>query len=252
MKTKDEKMLEGFPEKKPEKASAKYKKSSSSKDIMAMSEEVLELPKEIADMIGEFSLGSSILIFGPSGSGKSTLGIHLMRAFKEHGKCYWNEVEQANKKKFRPSFKLMLRREEMDNEPMSKVSWGKADLFDEMVAKLKRNQARFIFMNSLQYLKFDECQWKMLQEKYPMKSFIIIGHGDMKPDGQVAKAIHYDVDVKIRVFEGQAFPDSRLGGNKPYRIFHKDRGEAEKPKGKKLNAHQEQLVMEYNKSIGKV
>lgn len=201
-------------------ANTPYKKSRSTKDLLDKHFEAIPLPKELHESLGEFSEGSSIIIWGKSGSGKSTFAMRLMKAFCEYGKCYWNEVEQAGRK----SFALMIEREGLKGYPMEKVAIGLADSWEDMVAKLKRNKAKFVFLNSLQFMRFDQFQFKELTKKYPRKCFIVISHGGTDPKGEVASEIQYDVDLKIRVSEGVAYPDSRMGGGKPYRIFFKDRG----------------------------
>lgn len=194
-----------------------YKKSLSGKQLMAKKYDRFELPKDIEALIGEFTSGASILIWGPSGSGKSTMALRFAKAFFPHGKCYYNTVEQ----KGRRSFQMAVEREELHELPASVIGWGVGDTWEEMCAKIKNNNAKFIFLDSIQYMQFDQFQFKQLAEKYPKRCFIIVSHGGAEPKGDAAQSIRYDVDVKIRIKDGTAYADSRLGGNKPLKLFSK-------------------------------
>lgn len=194
-----------------------YRKSLNGRQLMAKKYDSFELPKDLADLIGEFCSGASIIIWGPSGSGKTSLAMKLLKAFKAHGKVYYNTVEQAGRK----SFQKAIEREQLQDCPASEISWGMADSWDEMILKLRRNKAKFVFIDSIQYMQFDQFQFMELTKKYPQKCFVIISHGDANPKGDAAQSIRFDVDVKIRVKDGVAYADSRLGGNKPLTLFKK-------------------------------
>lgn len=98
---------------------------------------------------------------------------------------------------------------------------GNRDTYDEMVAKLKKNRAMFVVIDSAQYINLTTEQYKHLIKTFPKKAFIIISWEQVggAPKGEHAKAIRYMVDVKTYVKNGIAKSDSRFGPTQPYQIF---------------------------------
>jgi hypothetical protein len=93
--------------------------------------------------------------------------------------------------------------------------------YDELVAYLsKRQRAKVIVIDSIQYLHIDYNEYKRLKTLFPKKIFIFISHAKGKtPDGKTADKIRYDAGVKIRIEGFIAFIGSRYGGNKNYVIW---------------------------------
>ncbi|RYZ22147.1 MAG: hypothetical protein EOO10_21895 [Chitinophagaceae bacterium] len=93
----------------------------------------------------------------------------------------------------------------------------------------KKKSPMFIVIDSVQYWNISYDDYKALKERFPKKSFIFISHAEgQDPLGAVAKAIRYDVGIKVRVEGYIAFVVSRYGGNLPYVIWEGDRKQGAK------------------------
>jgi len=193
----------------------KYKKSLSSKDIIGSSFVKYDLSPEWKQTIGPIGEGVSMIVWGESGSGKTTFCLKLALELSRFGKVYYNSMEQGKS----DGFKEGLQRLNFYNVPASKVSFGNRDTWEECLLKIRNNGARFVILDSIDYLHFTSEEFKALTERYKKRTFIVISHGDAKPKSGPADDIRYFVDVKIRIKEGVATADSRLGGTKPMRFI---------------------------------
>lgn len=175
------------------------------------------LPGKLGAALGEIETNSSGIIWGKSGQGKTTLALQCVKLFSPFGKCYYNSVEQGISK----SLQSVANHVGLAELPGSVVIFGDKDNFEEMVEKLKNNRAKFVFIDSSQYIRLTVEKFKLLIKLFPNKSFWIIsweGAGK-NPKGDAADAIRYMVDVKIWVSKGVAHVDSRFTAQSTYRIF---------------------------------
>lgn len=178
-----------------------------------------DLAQEWIDAIGHPEKNFKALIWGHPGQGKTTFALHLCKELSRHGKVYYNSVEQGEGKSLQDVVKLVA----MNGCRKGSIIFGDKDTYDEMIDKLKKNRAKFIVIDSLQYSNLTKEQYKRLVSLYPKKAFIIIsweGSGG-NPKGEYAKSIRFMVDIKIRVINGRTHVDSRFGPTKPYMIFEK-------------------------------
>jgi hypothetical protein len=92
---------------------------------------------------------------------------------------------------------------------------------DEMIERLqKRKSPDFVILDSLQYTFLTRRTYFELKQKLPNKLIIFISHAAGKdPDGDLAKKVRFDADVKIYVEGYRAFVTSRYGGGKPITIW---------------------------------
>jgi hypothetical protein len=178
-----------------------------------------ELSDEWRDAIGNPEKNFKAIVWGKSGQGKTTGTLKLCKELSRFGRVYYNSAEQGEGKSLQDVVKLVNL---ADCQPGS-IVFGDKDTFEEMMIKLKRNRAKFVVIDSLQYTNLTTANYKLMIETYKKKSFIIIsweGTGG-EPKGEYAKAIRYMVDIKIRVHGGILKADSRFGETKPYKIFEK-------------------------------
>ncbi len=98
--------------------------------------------------------------------------------------------------------------------------WDRYDYEKMMAALQKKRSANVIVIDSLQYMNLSYDEYKELVERYPKKLFIWISHeSGSKPDGQVAKKVLFNSNIKIRVRNYYASIVSRYGGKHTFDIW---------------------------------
>jgi hypothetical protein len=176
----------------------------------------IPLAPEWIDVIGLPEVGFKQLIWGKPGQGKTTYTLQLCKELARHGKVYYNSIEQGEGKSLQDVVRLVD-----FSECSGSVVFGDKDTFDEMVEKLKKNRARFVVIDSLDYINLTTEQYKQLVAFFPKKCIIIItweGSGG-NPKSSYAQSIRYMVDIKTRIHAGVAVSNSRFGATKPHQIF---------------------------------
>lgn len=161
----------------------------------------------------------SILIYGGSGHGKTTYALQFMKMLCDHGKVFYNSVEEGMHASFKRSLKL---------NNLKAVS-GKytfySEGYDDMFKRLERKrQPRIVFVDSVQYCfrGKKESHYFKLMERFPNTLFIWISQMQKNsPKGAIAEAILWDAQNVIRVEDFKAYIEkSRCGGDEltPYVI----------------------------------
>jgi predicted ATP-dependent serine protease len=181
-----------------------------------------DLSAEWTEVLGKIEHGFHAIIWGGSGSGKTTFALKMCGELTKFGRVYYNALEQGFSGSLQDNAKAAC----LTAEQLQKIR-GVTHTFEEMMADLKKNRAKFIFIDSVQYMgKFGMTytQYKEMKEfcKKGKKSIIMISHAEKdNPKGNHAKAIRYDVDIKIRASAGVALAESRYGATKPFVIYVK-------------------------------
>jgi predicted ATP-dependent serine protease len=171
--------------------------------------------------------GFNAIVFGESGSGKTTFVLNFCKELTNFGNVYYNTLEQGKSGSLQEQARQVgLLNGEFDE----KIKFG-TDTFDEMFEKIKTTRARFIIVDSINYMGKNGLTYNQYQQLKEFckrsksknkKSLILISHASAKqPKGNYAKKIRYDVDIKIQCIKGKAYSDSRYGATKPYTIFSK-------------------------------
>jgi hypothetical protein len=180
----------------------------------------LPIPEEWISRIGLPESNFKAIIYGESGGGKTTFAMELGVMLTGLGKVYYNSSEQGEGKSIQDAFKRAGVREKC---PKGSFMLADRHTFSEMMDTLsKKRSAPFVIIDSLNYLKLTETQYKEMIEAFPKKAFIIISWSEpsgKKPLGTQGQAIEYMVDIKIRVNDGEAIALSRFGATEPYRLF---------------------------------
>lgn len=177
----------------------------------------LPINEEWVDIIGMPESNFRMIIYGESGGGKTTFAMRLAKMLTGLGKVYYNSSEQGEGKSIQDAFK----RADIGTCPKGSFMLADRHTFAEMMECLgKKRSAPFVIIDSLNYLKLTEAQYKVMIETFPKKVFIIISWSEGKgPKGDHAKAIEYMVDIKVRVNDGEVIALSRFGATEPYRLF---------------------------------
>lgn len=168
------------------------------------------------ESFGEVEQNFRMLIHGDSGNGKTEFVVQFAKYLTQFGKVYLNSFEQGMSKSLKEAFV----RQNM-HEVQGKLILGDQDTYEELYRRMgSRNSPKFCIIDSLDYMQLSAEQYKQLVDRYSHKSFIIISwSAGRNPKTQAAKDIEYMADIKVRVYEYQAYPRSRFGGNKPFVIW---------------------------------
>ena len=201
----------------------RVKKAKSITDLYKQNFKTFDFKGVFKDSFGLPETNGSWLIWGESANGKTDLTLQLCKMLSAFKKVHYNTLEERG----RESFRLACIRNNME-ACGSKFSYECED-YETLRARLrKKRSAKIVVIDSVQYLRITEAQYKELIREFPDVLFIFVSHakGTM-PKGAVADAIRYDADVKINVKNFVASVQSRFGGNKPYTIWEEGARNAE-------------------------
>lgn len=201
----------------------RVKKAKSITDLYKQNFKTFDFKGVFKDSFGLPETNGSWLIWGESANGKTDLTLQLCKMLSAFKKVHYNTLEERG----RESFRLACIRNNME-ACGSKFSYECED-YETLRARLrKKRSAKIVVIDSVQYLRITETQYKELIREFPDVLFIFVSHakGTM-PKGAVADAIRYDADVKINVKNFVASIQSRFGGNKPYIIWEEGARNAE-------------------------
>ncbi|SHJ75197.1 hypothetical protein SAMN02745146_0070 [Hymenobacter daecheongensis DSM 21074] len=210
---------------------------------------LMPLSEEWQQYIGHPEIGFRMLVWGESGHGKTTFVVKLCKELAQHGKVYYNSIEQGEGASIQKVMRLC--NVTADCKPGS-FMLGDRDSYQEMWDKLAkpRQRVRFVVIDSLQYISLTKDQYKQLTETFPRIALIIISwsEGSGQPKGDTAKSIRYMVDIKTQVKKGVARSDSRFGATVPYQVIPwEEKERAPAARGQKLlDVGQQQLALVEN------
>lgn len=168
------------------------------------------------DSFGQPEDNFSMIIYGESGNGKTEGEVIICKELTKYGNVYFNSKEQG----FSKSLQDAWIRNSLD-EVDGKVQLAHKEPYEKMIARLKRKQsAKIVFLDSIQHSHLTYQMWIEMRALFPKKIFILISHSEgRRPQGAAAKAIEYDVDIKVFVKDFVMYVRSRYGGGKPFMIY---------------------------------
>lgn len=171
------------------------------------------------DTIGDPDPSGSWIIYGESGNGKTRFALQLSKyllSFKRVRMAY-NSLEEG----LSTTFAQAILQTGLQTETKGHFElWSKYDLPEMLRALEKKRSPNVIIIDSIQYLGISYDEYKELVKKYPRKLFIWLSHeAGSKPDGQVARKVLYNSDVKIRVKNYYANITSRYQGKSVFDIW---------------------------------
>lgn len=178
----------------------------------------LELTSKWDKCIGTPEANGVWFVWGNSGHGKSRFLMLLAKELTRHGKVAYNTLEEGA----RLSMQMNINDAGMDDEEVKKnfIILNREPIDDLKIRLRKKKHPHFVFIDSFQYTGLSKRQYIELKEEFTDVLFIFNSHAEGKePQGNIAKFVRYDADVKIRVEGFKALPMSRLGGGEPYVIW---------------------------------
>ena len=168
-------------------------------------------------MLGE-EIGDpfSQLIYGLPKNGKTSYTLQLTKELAMIGKVFYNSAEEGDSL----TFQQALERVKMDEIPKGNLIIGDRLDYKQLMAKLKTSKAKFVVIDSRDYMRLSTMQWIKLTITYKSKSFILIcWEQSGKPAGKYAKDIEFTVGIVTHVKNFVAHSRGRFGIPKPYTIW---------------------------------
>ena len=180
----------------------------------------LSLSPDWQECIGIPEANGVWFVWGHSGHGKSRFLMALAKELTKYGKVAYNTLEEGA----RASMQDNINDAGMDEADVKKniIILNREPIEDLKIRLRRKKHPQFVIIDSFQYTALTKQQYINLKEEFNNVLFIFNSHAEGKePQGNVAKFVRFDADVKIRVEGFKAFPMSRSGGGKPYVIWDK-------------------------------
>jgi hypothetical protein len=188
---------------------------------------LMGLKGEFAPHLGDIPFAFQMLIFGNSGNGKTEYCIRFAKALAKHGKVAWISYEQGH------GFDLQtaVNRNRMNDvngqfyiiDPNESRDVNKSYIEELDDYLKKRNSPDFIFIDSVDYTRFNFEDYTFLKNKYKRKSFIFISHANGKrPKSSIGERILYDGGIGVRIDKFIAYVEkNRFGGFDELLVYEK-------------------------------
>lgn len=196
------------------------KKSIGLNDLQERKFESLVLDEPWRDHLGpDLVKRFDMCVTGDSGHGKTTYVLQLMKELCQHGRGYYNSVEQGFSATLQTNIKLIDL-----SSIRGKIMFGDRLTYEELKAKLKNKYFRcnYLVIDSIDYMGLTFDQFQELKAIKPKTLSIILicwSNGTEKPKDTQAQAINYACDIKVHVKNFVAHARSRFGAIKPHMIY---------------------------------
>lgn len=152
---------------------------------------------------------SNWFIYGASTCGKSSFAMQLSKYLCKYGKVLYVSYEEGVSLAIQRRMNLFNMNEVDGRFLLTSESYE--DLKKRL---LKKKQAHFIVIDSLQMSGWNKTQVINMIQDFPRKSFIFISQeSNGKPKGAMAEDIKYKSDVKIHVMKYRAKCEGRFVGD---------------------------------------
>ena len=180
----------------------------SAKQVLQMKFDTVRLGSGWHDCVGEVETTGVWFIWGNSGNGKTSTVVSLCKELAEYGKVLYNSREEG----VSLTMQNTLRRYGM-GELGSRFQLANLSL-EDLDAKISQpRSARFIVLDSFQFMGLSYREFRAFCEKHPTKLLIFVSrtHG-RQPEGRAACSAMYDASLKIWVEGYKAFSKGRFIG----------------------------------------
>ncbi len=198
----------------------KLKKPKGIAEFLEKKFPTFEFTEHWLQMFGEPEKNFRMLIKGREKNGKTTWTLFFTKYLSQFGKVYYNSHEEGISKTLQNAMQAcnML-------EVAGKVMILHKESVEDLEQRLEASGSpRFVVLDSADYMKLTEDQYKKLIHKFPNKSFIIISWSDTKdePLSAHAKRIAKRVDIVVTIKNYTVYAKSRfLTEDSPQQQPHK-------------------------------
>ncbi len=193
----------------------KENRAFSPQEILSKKFKTLPWSEEWKEAFGEPETCGVWFVWGNSGNGKSSFVMQLVRELANHGKVFYNSLEEGTsltmqQNLIRAGIKEVKRRVLIGMEDMESLS--------ERLTK--RRSPDFVVIDSIQYTEMASPVYRKFREKHRNKLLIFISHAEgRQPAGRTAKSIKYDADLKIWVEGFKAISNGRYNPGGEYTVW---------------------------------
>lgn len=196
----------------------KNPKNYSARDIVEWKFEHIPLEQKWLDHLGEIPEGAKILVKGPAKNGKTDYMVQMACAFMDVGcKTNYNSPEQGKSKSFQEAA-IRHGITKFIGEGKFVYCEKSQRAFPNWFRRLTApNSGNVCILDSADYMGITFEQMKLLFERFPKKTFIIVC---WLVNPHIKKFEHL-MDAIVEVKNFVAKPISRYGGNKDFVIWDK-------------------------------
>lgn len=178
--------------------------------------ELFDFKGKWKDFVGCPERKSVWFIMAQVGSGKTTFIAMLCNYLSEFGTVAYNSIEEGKSESLRQAFL----RANVDAKKRRIIGLNKETCEDLRKRLSKHKSPRIVILDTIQHSDIRKADYLSLKKDFPDVTWIVVSHMDgNSPEGRLAKFIHQDAGVKIKIEGYVAFPKSRFGGNQPMTIW---------------------------------
>ena len=184
-------------------------KTLSARQVLSMKFDTIRLGGGWDGCVGEVEPAGVWFIWGNSGNGKTSAVVSLCKEFSAYGKVLYNSREEG----YSLTMQNTLRRYGM-GELGARFQLANLTL-KELDEKISRpRSARFIVLDSFQFMGINYREFRAFCEKHPNKLLVFVSRTrGRQPDGRSACSAMYDASCKIWVEGYKAFSKGRFIGD---------------------------------------
>jgi len=175
--------------------------------------------------MGKLPKGFHGIVWGRPGNGKTEFCVKLAKELTKYSEVLWLSYEQGHGYDLQSA----INRNKMEevsgrffiSDPNENLAPGITYLQDLDNYLSKRGSPDTVFIDSLDYTRFNEDAYKYLKKRFKTKSFIWIAHGKGRVlKSEIGDKILFDCGFGIFVSKFIAWPEkSRFGGDMPMVIY---------------------------------
>lgn len=162
-------------------------------EILSKKYKVLDWGQKWVDAFGRPEISGVWFVYGNSQNGKSSFIMQIVRELAKVYKVFINELEEGT----RLTFQNTLNQSDIHSVKNNVIVGSENN--EELSNRLrKRKSPHVVIINSIQYTSFTRSSWLKFKNEHSQKLIIVTSHvKGTVPEGQVARFIRFDADLKI-------------------------------------------------------
>lgn len=188
--------------------------------------DLLDVPPEFKNLLGDLPKAFIGMLYGESGHGKTEVAMRILKFLTEHFKAGYISYEQM----LTYSLQRAVHRNNMEDcvknvtwyNPLDKIPEGKTLVQDLFETVGKRGSPHVFLVDSLDYLGMTKEEYHEFKSRFAHKKIIIfLCHAKGNhPEQMISRKVRFDAEFGIHVKDFIARPyKSRLGADTDYIIW---------------------------------